>query len=198
MHCVRTQTLALGYISLYIFLDQSVVNYVRPSPSLSLSHKQSIDHVHRAETSNPACPSWFAYHISTARSHARTHSAKAISLPHFFVHIYHSLGMSWLVCTCPLILVFITLLLALPPACNSEQAAATVLGYDEVSWDNESGRERQPWQSKMIWASMTMPQRRAVMLLGFTQATWDGRADASVRPASYSKKWSELTTTCGE
>ena len=157
-----------------------------------LSHTRSIVHMHRPETDNPGSPSRYIYHVSTARSHAHTRSKR------YLCHIYISLARTESVaCTRPLILPCTTRLLALPSACQSEQAAAAVLGYRQVSWDNESGQERQPWQSRMIWASMTSVQRRAVVLLGFTQDTWDGRSEPSLRPASYSKKWSELTA-CGE
>ena len=72
-----------------------------------------------------------------------------------------------------------------------------VLGYNQVSWDNESGEERQPLQSRMIWASLSSVEQEAVVLLGFTQGTWDGRSEFSAQPASVSKYWSELTV-CGE
>ena len=78
--------------------------------------------------------------------------------------------------------------------CPTEQAAATVLGYTQLSWDNLNDTERQPWQSRMPWASLNSLEQQSAQILGYTQLMWDDRTS---QPASFYKKWSQLTA-CGK
>lgn len=80
--------------------------------------------------------------------------------------------------------------------CKSEQAAATVLGYGQVSWDNLSGEELQPWQAKMPWVSLNSVEKQAAVILGYTQLTWDDK-ETEAQPDSFHKTWFKLTE-CGK
>ena len=82
---------------------------------------------------------------------------------------------------------------ALPLGWSIEQWAAVVLGYTQASWDNKSGKEKQPSSSKKYWNELTARERAAALNLGYTQWMWDG-GDV---PASVNKNWAELTA-CGE
>ena len=57
--------------------------------------------------------------------------------------------------------------------CNSEQVAAGILGYTQVSWDNESGKEQQPSSAKKRWTQLTFQERAAAAVLGYTGSMWD-------------------------
>ena len=81
--------------------------------------------------------------------------------------------------------------------CNSEQAAAGVLGFTQVSWDDVSGEEKQPVSSDKYWKSLTQHQQAAAIVLGYTKAIWDNMSGSEPQPASAYKGWSELTS-CGE
>ena len=70
--------------------------------------------------------------------------------------------------------------------------AARVLGYTQVTWDNLSGEEQQPWSSIKTWASLTDDEKAAAAALGYTQITWDSKTEP--QPASAAKSWAELTT----
>ena len=81
--------------------------------------------------------------------------------------------------------------------CNSEQAAAGVLGFTQVSWDNLSGQEKQPISSDKDWAALTQHEQAAAIALGYTKTTWDNMSGSETQPTSTGKAWSELTS-CGE
>jgi len=81
--------------------------------------------------------------------------------------------------------------------CNSEQVAAGILGYTQVSWDNESGKEQQPVSADKPWAALTQHERSAAMVLGYTRAMWDNKSGSESQPASADKHWAELTA-CGD
>ena len=81
--------------------------------------------------------------------------------------------------------------------CDSEQAAAAALGYDEASWDDESGKARTPLAARLPWTELPLVLKRAAKLLGYTQVTWGSRDTVATQPASFYKQWTELTT-CGE
>ena len=70
-----------------------------------------------------------------------------------------------------------------------------VLGYTQASWDNKSGREKQPSSSKKYWNQLTMRERAAAAALGYTEWKWD-KGDKSDEPASANKHWTALTA-CG-
>ena len=75
------------------------------------------------------------------------------------------------------------------PGCTDEQKAAGVLGYTQVSWDDESGKEPQPSSTDKGWVQLSDKERAAAVSLGYTQAIWD-------QPAAVSKYWDGLTS-CG-
>ena len=78
-------------------------------------------------------------------------------------------------------------------ACFGEQAAAIALGYTQVSWDNLSGKELQPWSSIKSWAALGDTERAGARILGYTSSTtWDNESGLEPRPASAFKSWSEL------
>ena len=80
------------------------------------------------------------------------------------------------------------------PGCQSEQAAARVLGYTPVSWDNLSGGETQPWSTIKSWAALTENEKAAAAVLGYIRPTWDNRLGFQLQPASAGKTWSELSS----
>ena len=71
-----------------------------------------------------------------------------------------------------------------------------MLGYTQVSWDNLSGQEQQPWSSDKFWASLTDNEESAAVLLGYTQKAWDNESGSEQQPHSSFKSWRELTA-CG-
>ena len=77
--------------------------------------------------------------------------------------------------------------------CKSEQLAARVLRYTQVSWDNLSGKEQQPLSSIKYWASLSANEKAAAVLLGYTQVSWDNDSGLEPQPASAVKNWVELT-----
>ena len=81
--------------------------------------------------------------------------------------------------------------------CNSKQVAAGILGYTQVSWDNQSGKEKQPASADKHWAALTQHERLAAMVLGYTRATWDNESGSESQPLSADKHWAELTA-CGD
>ena len=69
-----------------------------------------------------------------------------------------------------------------------------MLGYTQVSWDNLSGEEQQPWSSIKSWASLTANEKAAAAVLGYTATTWDNDSGSEPQPASAFKSWAELTS----
>ena len=71
------------------------------------------------------------------------------------------------------------------------------MGYTQVSWDNESGKEPQPASSSKSWADLTAVEKRAAVALGYSQLLWD-----YPWPAAADKQFAELTaaqqTAAGE
>ena len=84
--------------------------------------------------------------------------------------------------------------LSLTSACNSEQLAARALGYTQLSWDNLSGKETQPFSSIKYWFSLTENEKAAAAVLGFTQVIWDNASGSVTQPIVFSKSWTELAT----
>ena len=80
------------------------------------------------------------------------------------------------------------------PACNSEQAAVVVLGYTQVSWDNLSGQEPQPWSWDKFWNELSVNEKAAIVLLGYDEKTWDNDSGMETQPDK--KSWAELSE-CG-
>ena len=78
---------------------------------------------------------------------------------------------------------------------NSEQVAAEVLGYTQVSWENLSGNEPQPSSHKKSWSELTHSERVAAVLLGYTGKVWDNESGSELQPASAYKSWAELKST---
>ena len=75
--------------------------------------------------------------------------------------------------------------------------AAGILGYTQVSWDNGSGKEKQPVSADKHWAALTQHERAAAMVLGYTRTMWDNKSGSASKPASVDKHWAELSA-CGE
>ena len=73
--------------------------------------------------------------------------------------------------------------------------AAKVLGYTQLSWDNKSGKEKQPATAKKYWDGLTEAQRLAAIALGYNGKIWD--KDKKLPPAM-EKHWAKLTTSCGD
>ena len=72
-----------------------------------------------------------------------------------------------------------------------------MLGYTEVSWNDLSGKEEQPWSSIKHWAALTDTEQKAAGLLGYTQKNWDNDSKQEPRPAAAFRFWAELAK-CGE
>ena len=68
-----------------------------------------------------------------------------------------------------------------------------VLGYTQVTLDNLSGNEQQPWSSIKYWASLTSEEEKAAKLLGYNEQTWDDKSGIEIKPDSHYKFWDELT-----
>ena len=66
-----------------------------------------------------------------------------------------------------------------------------ILGYTQVSWDNESGEEQQPPVHFLSWAVLTEEEKAAGTLLGYTATNW---GNPSLSPPVVGKSWSELTS----
>lgn len=79
----------------------------------------------------------------------------------------------------------------LPQEWYSEQAAATLLGYTQVSWDNLSGEEKQPDSMDMDWEELSERERTALDVLGYTRKKWEDEEE----PASMTKGWANLTSS---
>ena len=71
------------------------------------------------------------------------------------------------------------------------------LGYTKLSWDDESGQERQPLTKFKSWAQLTANEKAGAVLLGYTQSSWDNVSGSETQPASADKHWDELLL-CGE
>ena len=80
-----------------------------------------------------------------------------------------------------------------PLACSSQQNAAMVLGFTQVSWD-VSNEEQQPLTDFLSWAALTDEEKAAGTLLGYTAASWDNLSGSEPQPALMNKSWSELTS----
>ena len=81
--------------------------------------------------------------------------------------------------------------------CTSEQKAAGVLGYTQVSWDNLYGQELQPSSADKHWANLTTSEKAAANVLGYTEKIWDNKSGKEKQPASIDKYWHWLSA-CGK
>ena len=68
------------------------------------------------------------------------------------------------------------------------------MGYTQVTWDNESGNEKEPEAATYVWDSLTESQKAAVMVLGYTQTTWDDVSGKEIQPATVYKYWVEMSS----
>ena len=73
----------------------------------------------------------------------------------------------------------------------SQQQAAVLLGYTQVSWDNASGREVQPGSASKQWTDLTTVEKSAATVLDYTEQTW------STFSATKKAPWSDLAVTIG-
>ena len=83
----------------------------------------------------------------------------------------------------------------LPQDCRTEEEAAKVLGYTQLSWDNISGEEKQPLSMDKYWDELTELEQVAAFELGYTPKMWD---KGKKLPPAMEKHWAELTTSCGD
>ena len=71
------------------------------------------------------------------------------------------------------------------------------MGYTQVTWDNLSGREQQPWSSIKSWYALTASEKAAAAVLGYIQPMWDNRSGSERQPVSFYKHRDQLTA-CGD
>ena len=69
-----------------------------------------------------------------------------------------------------------------------------MLGFTQVSWDDLSGKEAQPWSMSKFWRELSVNEKSAAGLLGYTQTAWDNDSGSEPQPLSGVKRWAELTT----
>ena len=81
--------------------------------------------------------------------------------------------------------------------CTSEQKAAEVIGFNQVTWDDVSGYAGQPDAWSKHWSELKRNERTAAVILGYNQITWDDESGYESQPASAGKFWSQLTA-CGK
>merc|ERR1712032_1046266 len=86
---------------------------------------------------------------------------------------------------------------ATPSRCKSEQAAAKLLGYMQTTWDNLSGKQKQPSSADKYWAQLTSREKAAAGVLGYIAKVWDNSSGKEKQPASASKYWAKLSA-CGK
>ena len=67
------------------------------------------------------------------------------------------------------------------------------MGYTKTSWDNESGKEKQPSSSDKGWDELTALETAAAETLGYTRKMWDEGKD----PPSMDISWDQLKK-CGD
>ena len=79
--------------------------------------------------------------------------------------------------------------------CNSERAAAKLLGHSQDSWDRSVAKK--PESKDKHWDDLTADEKSGAVALGFIKLTWDNKSGKEQQPASESKHWAELTT-CDE
>ena len=76
-----------------------------------------------------------------------------------------------------------------------------MLGFTQISWDNESGNEKHPDSIFKEWEKLTDEEKAAAADLGFTERDWERRWDddqgSEPLPDSFYKPWAELTS-CGK
>ena len=68
-----------------------------------------------------------------------------------------------------------------------------MFGFNQVTWDNDSGQEPQPPSFNNYWNELTENEKAAAVLLGFTQRSWDNHSGLELQPASLRKTWAGLT-----
>jgi len=70
----------------------------------------------------------------------------------------------------------------------SRHQAAALLGYNQVSWDNESGKQTQPASASKQWSQLTATERSAATALGYPEQKWSKISQSKA-------KWSSFTST---
>ena len=81
-----------------------------------------------------------------------------------------------------------------PGRCIHERSAAAALGYNQVSWDNLSGKEEQPASEYKYWAELNDAEKAAAKVLGYNEKIWDNKSGSEPQPPSAAKGWAQLTT----
>ena len=72
-----------------------------------------------------------------------------------------------------------------------------MLGFSQRSWDNDSGKEKQPALFDKYWDSLSHKERLAGVLLGYTGTSWDNDSGSELQPTSLDMSWFKLEA-CGE
>ena len=72
-----------------------------------------------------------------------------------------------------------------------------VLGYTEVSWNNFSGEELQPWSYIKSWVHLSENEKQAAVFLGYTEKSWDDYSGSEPKPPVHNTGWADLTV-CGK
>lgn len=72
-----------------------------------------------------------------------------------------------------------------------------MLGYTKDSWDNLSGKEKQPSSSLKYWAKFTDNEKAGAAILGYTDKSWDNLSGKEAQPALAIKRWGRLRK-CGK
>ena len=68
-----------------------------------------------------------------------------------------------------------------------------VLGFNQVTWDNDSKQESKPQSFNKFWIELTQTEREAAVLLDFNERSWDNDSGNEPQPVSLRKKWADLT-----
>ena len=67
----------------------------------------------------------------------------------------------------------------------TRQQAALLLGYTQASWDNLSGKHKQPESSTKKWAQLTTSEKAAYTVLGYTETNWSKISESKTKWESF-------------
>ena len=71
-----------------------------------------------------------------------------------------------------------------------------MLGYTQASWDDSSGKVKQPLAADKSWDQLHSHERSLALALGWSKKTWENESKKEPQPAVWKKDWRELDT-CG-
>merc|ERR1712134_198906 len=63
--------------------------------------------------------------------------------------------------------------------------AAALLGFTQASWDNMSGKHKQPESSTKTWAQLTTSEKAAYTVLGYTETNWSKISQSKTKWESF-------------